>query len=252
MSGGRGGKGEEGGKRKGRGREDGGKRKREGRGREEAGKRQGRGREEGGKRQEGGKREGRGCLQVNPRQIIALLRAYHPPSPSALSLRSPLTPYPSPRPHTPYPVPPTHIHTDLLLFVAGMEPLTVMAMAWDGILYGAGGFAYAAFSMLLAAAPALLIMLLGVRYGAAAHAVLSGGGVPPPPPGVPAADVFAGPAAPADATGASVDAAHWYAGVSVLGWVWLGLAVLMLMRWATIAVPYVMRVGVFRKLRKVA
>ncbi|PNW70938.1 hypothetical protein CHLRE_17g739650v5 [Chlamydomonas reinhardtii] len=140
----------------------------------------------------------------------------------------------------------------LLLFVAGMEPLTVMAMAWDGILYGAGGFAYAAFSMLLAAAPALLIMLLGVRYGAAAHAVLSGGGVPPPPPGVPAADVFAGPAAPADATGASVDAAHWYAGVSVLGWVWLGLAVLMLMRWATIAVPYVMRVGVFRKLRKVA
>ncbi|KAK9823345.1 hypothetical protein WJX72_002062 [[Myrmecia] bisecta] len=42
------------------------------------------------------------------------------------------------------------------------QPITALAFVWDGVLYGANGFQYAAKAMAVCAAPAMLCMLLGL------------------------------------------------------------------------------------------
>ncbi|KAG2428891.1 hypothetical protein HYH02_014213 [Chlamydomonas schloesseri] len=127
--------------------------------------------------------------------------------------------------------------SNLFPLLAISQPITVLAMAWDGVLYGAGGFRYAAISMALAAAPAIAVMYGG---GGAVQEIFrmmggyfggSGGG---------------GAAATATAVGA---AAAGLSGEEQLGVVWAGLGVLMLMRWLTIWVPYKLRAGPFAKLQ---
>ncbi|EFJ50158.1 hypothetical protein VOLCADRAFT_88992 [Volvox carteri f. nagariensis] len=113
--------------------------------------------------------------------------------------------------------------------IAATQPITVLAMAWDGILYGAGGFRYAAVSMALAALPAIALMQFG---GGAVHWIAG-------PLGVGASEPMA--AAPGGAPQLASEEQLWL--------VWAGLAVLMLLRWLTIAVPYAARIGPFRQLR---
>ena len=79
------------------------------------------------------------------------------------------------------------------------QPLNALAFLSDGVLYGVGGFAYAAGAMLAACLPAGAAMLLGAR--------LSAGMAP----------------------GAAAD--------GQLIAVWVGLALLMLGRFLSIAVP---------------
>ncbi|KAK9837241.1 hypothetical protein WJX81_001184 [Elliptochloris bilobata] len=79
------------------------------------------------------------------------------------------------------------------------QPVTSLAFTLDGVLYGVGGFAYAARTMGLCAAPAVACMLLG-------GGLLSGGGTPT-----------------ADAELAAV---------------WAGLVTLMAARALAIAIPY--------------
>ncbi|GLI66837.1 hypothetical protein VaNZ11_010796 [Volvox africanus] len=115
--------------------------------------------------------------------------------------------------------------------VAAMQPITVLAMAWDGILYGAGGFRYAAVSMALAALPAMGVMQLRggmIVQKFAPLRVLGLGG----------ADATA-------ATGLVVQ----LTGDEQLCLVWAGVAVLMLLRWLTIVVPYFACIGPFSRLR---
>ncbi|GIL79360.1 hypothetical protein Vretimale_16540 [Volvox reticuliferus] len=119
--------------------------------------------------------------------------------------------------------------TGVFPVIAASQPITVLALAWDGILYGAGGFRYAAVSMALAALPAMGVMHLGGGMMQKFAEVLGLGGV--------GATVAAG--AVAQMTG---DEQLWR--------VWAGIAVLMLLRWLTIVVPYVLWKGPFRQLRK--
>ncbi|GIL79303.1 hypothetical protein Vretimale_16462 [Volvox reticuliferus] len=119
--------------------------------------------------------------------------------------------------------------TGLFPVIAAMQPITVLAMAWDGILYGAGGFRYAAVSMALAALPAMGVMHLGGGMMQKFAEVLGLGGV--------------------GATGAAGAVAQM-TGDEQLWRVWAGIAVLMLLRWLTIVVPYVLWKGPFRQLRK--
>ncbi|GIL58180.1 hypothetical protein Vafri_13032 [Volvox africanus] len=117
--------------------------------------------------------------------------------------------------------------TALFPVVAATQPITVLAMAWDGILYGAGGFRYAAVSMALAALPAMGVMQLGGGMVQKFAGVLGLGG--------------AGDTA---ATGTVAQ----LMGDEQLCLVWTGVAVLMLLRWLTIVVPYVVGIGPFRRL----
>lgn len=48
----------------------------------------------------------------------------------------------------------------LMPFVVLTQPLNALAFVWDGVLFGAGGFKYAALSMPLNAAPAVAMMLV--------------------------------------------------------------------------------------------
>ncbi|PNH04415.1 MATE efflux family protein 3, chloroplastic [Tetrabaena socialis] len=75
--------------------------------------------------------------------------------------------------------------TGLFPLIALTQPVTILAMAWDGILYGVGGFRYAAFSMAFAALPAILVMQQGGGvYRAAMRAVgVAGGGAVEADPG---------------------------------------------------------------------
>lgn len=138
---------------------------------------------------------------------------------------------PSPDPSLTFPRP-----ADLFPLLALSQPITVLAMAWDGVLYGAGGFRYAAISMALAAAPAIAVMYGG---GGAVHEVsrlLAGGGW----------QAAAGGSAAAATVGTAAAA---LSGEDQLGAVWAGLGVLMLMRWLTIWVPYKLQAGPFAKLK---
>ncbi|GFR51850.1 hypothetical protein Agub_g14320 [Astrephomene gubernaculifera] len=112
------------------------------------------------------------------------------------------------------------------------QPITVLAMTWDGILFGAGGFRYAAFSMNGASIPAIITMVAGSRMWAR-HPKSADG----------------------SSSGAHNDQAEdrerqGVSGSTVLAVVWAGLTVLMLMRWLVIVVPYMLRVGPFRQMRK--
>lgn len=49
--------------------------------------------------------------------------------------------------------------TRIFPIVVLTQPLNALAFAWDGILYGAGGFSYAAKAMPLCAFPAIACML---------------------------------------------------------------------------------------------
>ncbi|GFR49095.1 hypothetical protein Agub_g10888, partial [Astrephomene gubernaculifera] len=127
---------------------------------------------------------------------------------------------------------------NLFPIIAATQPITVLAMAWDGILYGTGGFRYAAVSMAVAAVPAMLVMQLG---GGLCQQLMRQAGV------------AAGAAACVAANAAEGLAAQLsllpLSGEEQLGVVWAGLMVMMLLRWLTIAVPYAGRWGPFRKLR---
>ncbi len=95
-------------------------------------------------------------------------------------------------------------------FVVATQPLNSAAFVWDGVLFGAGGFRFACGAMAASCAPAVAVMLL-----------LAGGG-----------------ASGADAV----------APAAALSGVWAGLAVVMLLRWMTIWVPYQLRMGPFAAL----
>ncbi|KAF8069710.1 DTX44 [Scenedesmus sp. PABB004] len=47
--------------------------------------------------------------------------------------------------------------------LAASQPVNALAFVWDGILFGAGGFRFAAVQMALCAAPAAAVMALGAR-----------------------------------------------------------------------------------------
>ncbi len=83
--------------------------------------------------------------------------------------------------------------------------------------------------MAAAAIPAIMAMEIGSNRLAAAQTAAAGG---------------AAAAAAAGSGGLST------AGAAELRVVWAGLTVLMVMRWLTIAVPYVLKVGPFRQLRE--
>lgn len=45
------------------------------------------------------------------------------------------------------------------------QPVNALAFAWDGVLYGSGGFSYASVAMAFCAAPAIAVMVFGSRLG---------------------------------------------------------------------------------------
>jgi Na+-driven multidrug efflux pump len=94
-------------------------------------------------------------------------------------------------------------------FVVFTQPPTAAAFVYDGVLFGApNGFRFAAVSMAASCAPAVVLM----------QAML---------------------AASSSSGGGTAD------GAATLSAVWAGLAVLMALRWLTIALPYKLRVGPF-------
>lgn len=54
------------------------------------------------------------------------------------------------------------------------QPVNALAFLADGILYGVGGFAYAALAMVLACIPAAAAMLAGSRLAASSAAAMDG------------------------------------------------------------------------------
>ncbi|GLC67114.1 hypothetical protein PLESTF_000516800 [Pleodorina starrii] len=149
--------------------------------------------------------------------------------------------------------------TALVPIMAATQPAAVLAMAWDGILYGVGGFRYAAVAMALAALPAIAVMrMAGGLYG---RVLGGGGGGATSDAAVEAAMAVAagdsttaaamptGPGPTAAAAAVAARIAALLAGDVRLGLVWSGLGVLMVVRWLAIAVPYIARWGPFRRLR---
>ena len=98
----------------------------------------------------------------------------------------------------------------LLLLQIATQPLNALAFLMDGVLYGCGGFQFAAVAMTAACIPALAAMLAGTRLAAGLA-----------------------PAAALDGQLAAV---------------WLGLGYLMLLRFATLYIPLRMRRPPFDKL----
>lgn len=88
------------------------------------------------------------------------------------------------------------------------QPINALAFLADGILYGVGGFGYAAVAMVLACLPAGSVMIIGSRLASGSTAALD----------------------------------------SQLQAVWLGLALLMLLRFLTIWLPLQLRRWPFDKL----
>ena len=91
------------------------------------------------------------------------------------------------------------------------QPVNALAFLADGVLYGVGGFGYAALAMVAAVLPAGGVMLLGSRWAASLPA------------------------------GAAADVQ--------LAAVWVGLALLMLLRWATVWLPLMLRAPPFDQLQ---
>jgi hypothetical protein len=111
-----------------------------------------------------------------------------------------------------------HVHSAQHLHRSDVQhPRPVQAMVGDGILYGCGGFRWAALGMALAAAPALAVMWLALPEGPWGH-------------------------------GAAAEAA--LIPEDVLRTVWLALGVLMLGRLLSTAVPFVLRAGPFATLKE--
>ncbi|KAG2496210.1 hypothetical protein HYH03_005809 [Edaphochlamys debaryana] len=125
----------------------------------------------------------------------------------------------------------------IMPIVAACEPVTVVAMVLDGVLYGTGGFRYAVLLAGGAATPSILVMLLGSRAAFKHGKMLTSAAV-------------AGGASASAAGGVPSIAAGMGVGRAVLTIVWLGLAVLMVMRCVVIAAPYAVRRGPFSKLRR--
>jgi hypothetical protein len=98
----------------------------------------------------------------------------------------------------------------LLLLQIATQPLNALAFLMDGVLYGCGGFRFAAVAMTTACIPALAAMLVGTRLAAGLA-----------------------PAAALDGQLAAV---------------WLGLGCLMLLRFATLYIPLRMGQPPFDKL----
>ena len=98
----------------------------------------------------------------------------------------------------------------LIPVVIFTQPINALAFALDGVLYGVNGFKYAAVSMLMAAVPAIGVMFLGSRMAVELGFGLQG-------------QLFAA---------------------------WSGLAVVMTLRFVTIAKPLVEGQAPFDKLRK--
>jgi putative MATE family efflux protein len=94
--------------------------------------------------------------------------------------------------------------TFLMPVVIALQPMNALSFTCDGLLYGVGGFAYAAKAMAMSAVPAIATMLAGMRFFVGTVAVIK---------------------APA----------------AVLGVVWSGLAVVMIGRFLTIFIPYKLR-----------
>lgn len=111
----------------------------------------------------------------------------------------------------------------LMPIVAATQPVNALAFVLDGVLYGAGGFRFAAVQMFCCAVPAVAVMGgFGGGFGGC-------GGLLP--------WSFGG-----TASGASAGAA------ARLAWVWAGLSLLMSGRAASIAVALALRRGPFRRL----
>lgn len=106
---------------------------------------------------------------------------------------------PGPNPPPPPPPPRSQVLT---------QPVNALAFLADGILYGVGGFGYAALAMVLACIPAAAAMLAGSQLAASGPAALDG----------------------------------------QLQAVWAGLAVLMALRFATIYLPLQLRRWPFDRL----
>lgn len=89
-------------------------------------------------------------------------------------------------------------------WVALSQPINSLAFVWDGILYGANGFKFAAKAAVLCAVPAVACMFCGLRFPSS--------------------------------------------GTAQLAWVWAGLILLMVMRIASLWIPYRRRLPPFDKL----
>lgn len=53
------------------------------------------------------------------------------------------------------------------------QPINALAFVWDGVLYGANGFRYAAAAMVMCAVPAVACMFAGLRFPASGTAQLT-------------------------------------------------------------------------------
>ncbi|KAG2496211.1 hypothetical protein HYH03_005810 [Edaphochlamys debaryana] len=126
----------------------------------------------------------------------------------------------------------------IMPIVAVSEPFTVISKVFDGILYGTGGFQYALSVAGAAAAPSILVMILGSRSAFKHGKILL------------TSSAAVGSGASGGVGGGVSIAGGLGVGRAVLTIVWLGLAVLMVMRCVVIAAPYALRRGPFSKLRR--
>lgn len=113
----------------------------------------------------------------------------------------------------------------LFPWVIASQPINALAFVWDGALFGAGGFAYAAGAMLGCAAPAIACMYWGSLAAEQAAVTVAS-----------AAGVNGGGAA---AAGALTGRLHW---------VWAGLTLLMALRALVIAAPFFLKQPPFKQL----
>lgn len=113
------------------------------------------------------------------------------------------------------------------------QPINALAFIGDGVLFGAGGFKYAAVAMLGCSAPAAALMVVQSR--AATQATIMQAAAP-----------ATTAAAVAAAREQGVAAAAAGGGVGSLQSVWAGLVFLMALRAAVIYVPYLLKLPPFK------